>query len=195
MAFLIVSGLIVTLFLRKSEVPSHLEDGHDYSQSRMESRDSANTNTQNDDQRQTIHKQKKISKSRMDKELDREEARFEKVDLLWSKIMAKKFEQMGLSAKVYDQYQMMREEFEQSALSEFEDFHQKLQAQKGENYKYRLTEFDDQVMNKLRKEYNEKLAKIVGEEAIREIVKTRDEFNEKLKRGTQYAHDDVLIDF
>lgn len=131
----------------------------------------------------------------IDSDLDAAEEEFVRVDKLWRQAIQSKFTKLGLSSQQLEQYQVMREEFEQDALGRLEDFHQNMQQQKGKDYTYRLTEFDDKVLNKLRKEYNEKLAKVVGEEAIREIIKMRDEFNEQLKRANQDVLKDIVIDF
>lgn len=202
MAFIFVSGLIVTLFLRRTSDP----ENHEYNEEQAavsssktnkirKSGSSQSSRDSNLDDQPNRIQGAVASRSQIDQQLDLDEEEFTKVESLWGRIMQEKFKKLGLSNDSYQKYQSMREDFEQEALAEFENFHQSMQENRGKDYKYRLTEFDDQVMNKLRKEYNEKLAQVIGEEATREIVKTRDEFNEKLKRGTKNALDDVIIDF
>ena len=199
LAFLFVSVLFLTLFLRKTNKSNPALNTNKQVKVKTKSKSKYLNNrlaTQEGQHSLAIQKEiKTTEKDYLDKQLDKDEKEFHRIDLLWSKLMQKKFEQMGLSRQKYDKYQSMREDFEQEAIREFDHFHQALQEIKGKNYKYRLTEFDDKVMNRLRKEYNEKLAQVVGEKATREIVKTRDEFNEKLKLGTNKTLDDFIIDF
>lgn len=198
LAFLFVSGLIVSVFLRK---PSS-QNSEDGKAEKIENTARRNINPNkyiNDEASQpnaaTTAVEEKRRLNRIDRELEEEEQRFLRIEKLWEEVIRSQFKGLGLSDSQLEDYQVMREEFEQEALAEMETFHQKMQEARGKNYTYRLTEFDDKVMNKLRKEYNERLAEKIGEEAVRDIVATRDRFNERLKRENKNSYEDILIDF
>jgi len=206
LAFVFISGLLVTVFLR---VPSKSKDdvgsakGSSTSAStakkQLDHKKNVGTKTSPSAENSNLDQKPAIDsivvRDSLDHKLDKVEQDFVQVDKAWRKESFEKFKKLGLSAQQFEKYQTMREEFEQEALGRLEDFHQKMEENKGKNYTYRLTEFDDKVLNQLRKEYNDRLSKVVGEEAIREIVKLRDEYNEKLKRQNTNTTEDIVIDF
>ena len=133
--------------------------------------------------------------AQLEAEEDEFEDNFTRIDKSWVESVRSKFKELGVGEKAFEEYQEMRQSFERDALSKLESFHQAMEKEKGKNYTYRITEFDDKVMNDLRKEYHERLAKLIGKEATREFIALRDEFNEKLRLDQEDVSEDFTIDF
>lgn len=196
MTFVLV--LIGTLFFRDSTQTSNSENVvkvSDKSKKNYADFDPAEQVSQDQRDIELAKANAKKEKAKIDEEAKAFEDQFSRVDRMWSKAVQYKFKKLGISESAFEQYQQMRQDFEQEALSGLEKFHQDMKSKKGEDYTYRITEFDDKVMNELRKKYHDRLANIIGEEAMKEFVLMRDQFNEKLMRSQKGVAEDYTIDF
>ncbi|MGB0453932.1 MAG: hypothetical protein ACPGJV_09475 [Bacteriovoracaceae bacterium] len=130
-----------------------------------------------------------------DDEADELEERFARNEREWLERVRDTFEDWGIKAQVFKDYLKLRDEFEKEALSGLDDFHDNQEQKKGANYKYQINDFDNEVMDRLRKKYYEKLSDLIGQERLKEFLRKRDEFNEELKQSFKGIKSDDLIDF
>lgn len=196
MTFVLV--LIGTLFFRDSPQSTNSDNvvkASDKSKKNYAGFDPAEQLSQDERDLELAKAEAAKEKAKINKEAKAFEDQFSRIDRMWSTAVQYKFKKLGISEAAFEQYQQMRQDFEQEALSGLEKFHQEMKNQKGEDYTYRITEFDDKVMNELRKKYHDRLANIIGEEAMKEFVLMRDQFNEKLMRSQKGVAEDYTIDF
>lgn len=124
------------------------------------------------------------------------EAYFEKVEKDWSDRMNQLFvKEMGLEARVLQEYWKMREGYEQDKLDAFEDFHEEMIEKYGENYTYKPSEEEQLFSAKVRQRYDQALQKLVGEEAYTKYMEVRDQFNRELTEVDDKDLGFIKVDF
>tara|TARA_R110000868_G_scaffold132381_9_gene343353 strand:- start:6396 stop:7031 length:636 start_codon:yes stop_codon:yes gene_type:complete len=124
------------------------------------------------------------------------EAYFEKVEKDWSDRMNQLFvRELGLEAKVLQEYWKMRDGYEQDKLDAFEDFHEEMIEKYGESYTYKPSEEEQLFAAKVREKYDEALLKLVGQDNYMKIVEVRDQFNRELAEVDDKDLGFIKVDF
>ncbi|MBH47345.1 MAG: hypothetical protein CME71_04150 [Halobacteriovorax sp.] len=124
------------------------------------------------------------------------EAYFEKVEKDWSDRMNQLFvRELGLEAKVLQEYWKMRDGYEQDKLDAFEDFHEEMIEKYGESYTYKPSEEEQLFAAKVREKYDEALLKLVGQDNYMKIVEVRDQFNRELSEVDDKELGFIKVDF
>ncbi len=124
------------------------------------------------------------------------EAYFEKVEKDWSDKMNQLFvRELGLDAKVLQDYWKMREGYEQDKLDAFEEFHEEMIEKYGDNYTYKPSEEEQLFSAKVRQRYDQALLKLIGDEAYSRYLEVRDQYNRELSEVNDKDLGFIKVDF
>lgn len=124
------------------------------------------------------------------------EAYFEKVEKDWSDKMNQLFvKELGLEAKVLQEYWKMREGYEQDKLDAFEEFHEEMIEKYGDSYTYKPSEEEQLFSAKVRQRYDQALVKLIGEDAYSKYLEVRDQYNRELSEVDDKDLGFIKVDF
>jgi len=124
------------------------------------------------------------------------EAYFEKVEKDWSDKMNQLFvKELGLEAKVLQEYWKMREGYEQDKLDAFEEFHEEMIEKYGDSYTYKPSEEEQLFSAKVRQRYDQALVKLIGEDAYSKYLEARDQYNRELSEVEDKDLGFIKVDF
>ena len=124
------------------------------------------------------------------------EAYFEKVEKDWSDKMNQLFvKELGLEAKVLQEYWKMREGYEQDKLDAFEEFHEEMIEKYGDSYTYKPSEEEQLFSAKVRQRYDQALVKLIGEDAYSKYLEVKDQYNRELSEVEDKDLGFIKVDF
>lgn len=129
-------------------------------------------------------------------DFDALEALFEEVEQEWQGSMEKLIRQdLGLSEQVLERYYELRDDYDESKLMAFEDYHQKMIDEHGADYaiqpSVQMEDFDNNVLP----QYIEQLQELIGQEGVRQYIQMKDEFNQRIREKGHPGAALILIDF
>lgn len=129
-------------------------------------------------------------------DFDALEALFDEVEQEWQSDMERLIRQdLGLSEEVLERYYELRDDYDEAKLMAFEDYHQKMIDQHGEDYAFnpsvQMEDFDNNVLP----QYIEQLEKLIGQDGVRKYIQMKDEFNQRIRKKGHPGAALILIDF
>ncbi len=131
-----------------------------------------------------------------EEEMEELEEYFEKIEEDWADQLKQLFKnELQLSSETMDQYEDLREGFEEEKLAAFQEYHEQMVAKHGENYAYRPSEDEKIFEKKVLDEYYDRLRKLLGDEAYNRYKEVRERFNERIKSEQDPAKGILVIDF
>lgn len=146
-----------------------------------------------DDLREVTQEESQSDPSFQD--FDALEQLFEEVDQEWQSSMKRLIRQdLGLNEEVLNRYYELRDDYDEAKLMAFEDYHQRMIDQHGEDYAFnpslQMEDFDNNVLP----QYLEELEKLIGQEGVRKYIQMKDEFNQKIRKKGHPGAALILID-
>ena len=149
-----------------------------------------------EDNRRIPPEEKNITNVLSEEQLDELESYFDEVEKEWeAKMEALIIEKLRLSIIELQAYRNVREKYEQEKLKAYQDFYARMEAQYGENFTVSPSEEADAIGEEIQEHYNRQLQTLFGEEGFQEYVKTREEYNERLRMEQDPKIGTMLIDF
>ncbi|MFT6071048.1 MAG: hypothetical protein ACJAT2_002718 [Bacteriovoracaceae bacterium] len=131
-----------------------------------------------------------------EEEMEELEEYFEKIEEDWADQLKQLFKnELQLSNEIMEQYEDLREGFEEEKLAAFQEYHEQMVAKHGENYAYRPSEDEKIFEKKVLDEYYDRLRKLLGDEAYNRYKEVRERFNERIKSEQDPAKGILVIDF
>ena len=129
-------------------------------------------------------------------DFDALEQLFEEVEQEWRSSMERLVRQdLGLKEEVLGRYYELRDDYDEAKLMAFEDYHQKMIDQHGDDYAFnpslQMENFDNDILPR----YQEELEKLIGREGVRKYIQMKDEFNQKIRKKGHPGAALILIDF
>lgn len=129
-------------------------------------------------------------------DFDALETLFEEVEQEWHSKMERLIRQdLGLSDEAVERYHELRDDYDEAKLMAFEDYHQKMIDQHGEDYAFnpsvQMEDFDNNVLP----QYLKQLEKLIGQEGVRKYTQMKDEFNQEIREEGHPGAALILIDF
>lgn len=129
-------------------------------------------------------------------DFDALEALFEEVEQEWQSDMESLIRQdLGLSEEVLERYYELRDDYDEAKLMAFEDYHEEMIDEHGEDYAFnpsvQMEDFDNNVLP----QYLEQLEKLIGQEGVRKYTQMKDEFNQRIRKKGHPGAALILIDF
>lgn len=129
-------------------------------------------------------------------DLEQLEEIFEEAENRWSQGVESIFvQQYGLPQEVYQQYQKMRDEYDEAKLLAFEEYHERMLKQHGPDYEIKPSDMLEAFSSPVEEIYSERLRALVGDEAYKGYLSFKDQFNEDLRAGAESRLGLFLIDF
>ena len=131
-----------------------------------------------------------------EEEMEELEEYFEKIEEEWADQLKQLFKnELQISDEVMEQYEDLREGFEEEKLAAFQEYHEQMVAKHGENYAYRPSADEKVFEKKVLDEYYDRLRKLLGDESYNRYVEVRERFNERIKSEQDPAKGILVIDF
>jgi len=129
-------------------------------------------------------------------DMEQLEEMFEEAENRWSKGVESIFiQQYRLPPEVYQQYQKMRDEYDEAKLLAFEEYHERMLKEHGVDYEMKPSEMMEAFTNPVEEVYAERLRALVGDDAFKGYLSFKDQFNEELRAGAESRLGLFLIDF
>lgn len=117
-----------------------------------------------------------------EEELDQLEEFYDETEERWTRRMREFILQdLGLSQNVFEDYENLRDEFEDARWAEFEKFHERLFEEEGDDFQFRMADYFRQVELPLAETFRERLRGVIGEDNFRQFLDVRDDFNRDLR--------------
>ena len=131
-----------------------------------------------------------------EEEMEELEEYFEKIEEDWGETLEQLFKQeLQLTKETIEQYDDLREGFEEEKLAAFQEYHEQMVAKHGDNYAYRPS-LDEKIFEKkVLDEYYDRLRKILGDDAYSRYSEVRERFNERIKSEQDPSKGILIIDF
>lgn len=127
-------------------------------------------------------------------ELDELEELYDDAEERWSSTMENFIlNELGLGPDVMRAYTEVRDSFEDARWDAFEDFHERLFMEEGEDFSYRMTEYHENVEQPLAESYRERLLDLFGEDNYKRFLEIKDGFNDDLRSRQDPRHGIILI--
>lgn len=131
-----------------------------------------------------------------EEEMEELEEYFEKIEEEWGESLQNLFKsELALSTEVIEQYDDLREGFEEEKLAAFQEYHEQMIAKHGDNYAYRPSEDEKIFEQKVLDEYYDRLRKLLGDEGYNRYTEVRERFNERIKAEQDPSKGILVIDF
>lgn len=131
-----------------------------------------------------------------EEEMEELEEYFEKIEEEWGEMLQNLFKsELALSKETIEQYEDLREGFEEEKLAAFQEYHEQMVAKHGENYAYRPSEDEKIFEKKVLDEYYDRLRKVLGDDSYSRYTEVRERFNERIKSEQDPAKGILVIDF
>lgn len=129
-------------------------------------------------------------------DFDALEGLFEEVEQEWQSSMEQLIRQdLGLGEEVIERYYELRDDYDEAKLMAFEDYHEDMVEEHGEDYAFnpslQMEDFDNNVLPR----YLEQLEDLIGQEGVRKYTQMKDEFNQKIREKGHPGAALILIDF
>ena len=129
-------------------------------------------------------------------DMEQLEEMFEEAESRWSKGVESIFvQQYGLPAETYQQYQKMRDEYDEAKLLAFEEYHERMLKEHGVDYEMKPSDMMEAFTNPVEDVYAERLRALVGDDAFKGYLSFKDQFNEELRASAESRLGLFLIDF
>jgi hypothetical protein len=127
---------------------------------------------------------------------ERYQAYFLETEKAWESRMEDFFlRETDLGKPKLDTYQRMREGYERDKIEAFQQHHEFMKAQYGDNYTYKPSEDEQGFARDVIKRYEEALAKEIGAEHAQKLREIRQQFNEQLKKDSDKELGHMSLEF
>lgn len=198
-ALIIFVGLIWSVFTERSELAnfdkySSENSAQDMVVSRIESESAHRdfresevlTDRNRPSEQEKTYDEEEIYFPRFDQmteeELDELEEFYDEVELRWSEGVVQLFTQeMGLDQSVIERYSLIRDSFEDARWEAFEEFHEDLFRQEGDEFRYRITDYQENIEEPLAERFRREVLDLVGEDNFIRFLEFKDQFNDELR--------------
>ena len=130
-----------------------------------------------------------------DEDIDQLEVYFDGVERNWKKRMSDfMMNDLGLSVEKQEQYDRLRDEYEEEKISAMEDFHEYMEDKFGEGYIVEPNHEQEYFQNKIKGNYFEKLKGVFGEEGFDRYLEHLGDYNQKITEEQDPDHGVFLIE-
>ena len=130
-----------------------------------------------------------------EEDIDKLEVYFDGVEKNWKKRMSDfMVNELGLSAGKQEEYDRLRDGYEEEKISAMEDFHEYMEDKHGEGYIVEPNQEQEYFQNKIKGNYFEKLKDIFGEEGFDRYLENLGEYNQKITEEQDPEHGVFLIE-
>jgi len=125
-----------------------------------------------------------MAQSLSEEELSELNAYFDEVEGQWEQEISNLLlGEMGLGQKALEEYQSLKENYEEEKLEAFEEFHEYMEEKYGDNYAYNPSDDQESFDNKVNDIYLEKMRTLLGgEENYARYIEIKENFNDGLRR-------------
>tara|TARA_Y100001970_G_C14055874_1_gene761519 strand:- start:224 stop:964 length:741 start_codon:yes stop_codon:yes gene_type:complete len=130
-----------------------------------------------------------------DEDIDQLEVYFDGVEKNWKKRMSDfMINDLGLSPEKQEEYDRLRDEYEEEKISAMEDFHEHMEDKFGEGYIVEPNQEQEYFQNKIKGNYFEKLKGVFGEEGFDRYLEHLGDYNQKISEEQDPDHGVFLIE-
>ncbi|MEC7183274.1 MAG: hypothetical protein VXW15_11210 [Bdellovibrionota bacterium] len=130
-----------------------------------------------------------------DEDIDQLEVYFDGVEKNWKKRMSDfMINELGLTVEKQEEYDRLRDEYEEEKISAMEDFHEYMEDKFGEGYVVEPNHEQEYFQNKIKGNYFEKLKSVFGEEGFDRYLEHLGEYNQKISEEQDPDHGVFLIE-
>ena len=130
-----------------------------------------------------------------DEDIDQLEVYFDGVERNWKKRMSDfMMNDLGLSVEKQEEYDRLRDEYEEEKISAMEDFHEYMEDKFGEGYIVEPNHEQEYFQNKIKGNYFEKLKGVFGEEGFDRYLEHLGDYNQKITEEQDPDHGVFLIE-
>ena len=130
-----------------------------------------------------------------EEEVDKLEAYFDGVEKNWKKKMADFIRlDLGFSEGAVEEYEELRDEYEEEKISAMEEFHEQMEEKYGESYLLEPHQEQEYFQNKVQGKYFDKVKKLFGEEGFDRYLEVIGDYNEKIKEEQDPENGVFLIE-
>jgi len=128
-------------------------------------------------------------------EIDQMEVYFDEVEKNWKKEMSNFIlNDLGLSHGAIEEYERLRDEYEEEKLTAMEEFHEKMEEKHGESYLLEPNQEQEYFQNKVQGHFFEKIKKVFGEEGFDRYLDLCSVYNDKIKGEQDLENGAFLIE-
>ena len=130
-----------------------------------------------------------------DEDIDQLEVYFDGVEKNWKKRMSDFMNNdLGLSPEKQEEYDRLRDDYEEEKISAMEDFHEYMEDKFGEGYIVEPNQEQEYFQNKIKGNYFEKLKGVFGEEGFDRYLEHLGDYNQKISEEQDPDHGVFLIE-
>jgi hypothetical protein len=99
-----------------------------------------------------------------------------------------------MSKDEYENYLQMRANSEKEKMKAYSDYHDYMRKKFGDNFRYNISEDQSVIEKKINEKYLHQLLKLIGEEKFKTFLKSRDDYNEIIRRKSS-GKNFLIIEF
>ena len=130
-----------------------------------------------------------------EEDIDKLEVYFDGVEKNWKKRMSDfMMNELGLSVEKQEEYDRLKDEYEEEKISVMEDFHEYMEDKYGEGYIVEPNQEQEYFQNKIKGNYFEKLKNVFGEEGFDRYLEHLGDYNQKITEEQDPEHGVFLIE-
>ena len=130
-----------------------------------------------------------------EEDIDKLEVYFDGVEKNWKKRMSDfMMNELGLSVEKQEEYDRLKDEYEEEKISVMEDFHEYMEDKYGEGYIVEPNQEQEYFQNKIKGNYFEKLKDVFGEEGFDRYLEHLGDYNQKITEEQDPEHGVFLIE-
>lgn len=131
-----------------------------------------------------------------EQEMEELEEYFERIEEEWADTLENLFKnELQLTKEAIEQYENLREGFEEEKLAAFQEYHEQMVAKHGDNYAYRPGQDETIFEKKVLEEYYDRLRKSLGDDVFNRYTEVRERFNERIKSEQDPDKGLLIIDY